>query len=387
MSNGTKLMVISQGLAPMVFGGTILLNNLLTDYPGDAVGVAGPITQGFSDPNFKPATKTYYHNLSQHKLYKDYYTKLIEKFPFLLASYFNSKIKKEKPTAIMAPVPEVFYFIEAYKAAKRHNLPFYAHMHDLWQENYATGTPKRILADKWEREILTNARRVFCMNDVQKEHYEKKYGIKCYLLPHTITREALKNAPKEITASDKQTVLFTGTISGHMNIDALKVISRASSMMGKDHIFLCCTPSKKEHLESLGISSPHMQVKYVSRTEVQEIQNKAAILIAPLSHKNASMDEVRTVFSTKILEYLISGRPILIFAPKDSFHAISARKNGWAYVVDEDSPEALVKGMEDMLSNESLCATLVQNALKEAHNRLAEPFSKELYNFVVSDSK
>ena len=50
------------------------------------------------------------------------------------------------------------------------------------------------------------------------------------------------------------------------------------------------------------------------------------------------MDEVRTVFSTKILEYLVSGRPIVVFAPEGSYHAESAKKNGWGYVVTEDSP-------------------------------------------------
>ena len=39
-------------------------------------------------------------------------------------------------------------------------------------------------------------------------------------------------------------------------------------------------------------------------------------------------DEVRTVFSTKLLEYLIAGRPIVVFAPHDSYHATSAQKEG-----------------------------------------------------------
>jgi hypothetical protein len=72
------------------------------------------------------------------------------------------------------------------------------------------------------------------------------------------------------------------------------------------------------------------------------LQSEAHVLVAPLSHKNCSIDEVRTVFSTKLLEYLIAGRPIVVFAPEDSYHAESARRGGWGgYVVSEDSPAAL----------------------------------------------
>ena len=111
------------------------------------------------------------------------------------------------------------------------------------------------------------------------------------------------------------------------------------------------------------------------------------VLIAPLSHKNGSADEVRTVFSTKLLEYLLAGRPILVFAPRDSFHAISARERGWGLVVDEDDPQALANGIVKLLTDQPLCERLVAGALAEAKRRDACEVGRQLHNWVLEDSK
>jgi glycosyltransferase involved in cell wall biosynthesis len=126
-------------------------------------------------------------------------------------------------------------------------------------------------------------------------------------------------------------------------------------------------------------------VKYVSRAEVQRLQSEAHVLVAPLSHKNCSIDEVRTVFSTKLLEYLVAGRPIVVFAPEGSYHAESAGKNGWGYVVTEDSPAALAAAIERVITDENLAAALVRGALQEAWSRKAKHHAKRLQEWVLAD--
>ncbi len=98
------------------------------------------------------------------------------------------------------------------------------------------------------------------------------------------------------------------------------------------------------------------------------------------------MDEVRTVFSTKLLEYMVSGRPILVFAPAGSFHAISARKGDWGYVVDEDSPEKIANAILKMLNDDNLCSKLVGNAFVEAKSRNASIYANELLEWVTEDA-
>ena len=139
--------------------------------------------------------------------------------------------------------------------------------------------------------------------------------------------------------------------------------------------------------EGMGIVSSRLRATYVSRAEVQRLQSAAHVLIAPLSHKNSAMDEVRTVFSTKLLEYLISGRPIIVFAPEGSFQAESARKNGWAHVVTEDSPEALAQAIITVMTDDVLAGKLVNAGLRECQARQAKYHAERLWQWVLTDTQ
>ncbi len=137
----------------------------------------------------------------------------------------------------------------------------------------------------------------------------------------------------------------------------------------------------------MGIQSSRLQAKYVSRAEVQRLQTEAHVLVAPLSHKNCAINEVQTVFSTKLLEYLIAGRPIVVFAPEGSYHAESARTKGWGYVVTEDSPAALAAVIERVIADKDLAAGLVRGALQEARSRRAKHHAQRLREWVLADAQ
>jgi glycosyltransferase involved in cell wall biosynthesis len=299
------------------------------------------------------------------------------------------QMRELKTAVVFGAFPDGVYLVATFLAAQQLRLPFYAHMHDLWLENTQRGTTQARLAAFWEPRILCHATRVFCMTEAMQKHYEKKYGIQTELLPHCIADRDLDNAPTAIRPPRRKrpTVLFVGTVSNAMNLDALKVLADASELLPQDYTLLFCTSSSPEDLAFLGIRSSRLHVQYVSRQEVQCLQGEVDVLVAPLSHKNGSSDEVRTVFSTKLLEYLIAGRPIVVFAPADSYHAISAQKEGWGHVVTEDSPQALASAIQQVAMNTTLAASLVQGALRTAHTRRASHHANRLYEWVQGDAE
>ena len=295
---------------------------------------------------------------------------------------------RELNTAVLfGAYPDGVHLVAAFRAAQQLGLPFYAHMHDLWLENTQKGTAQACLAALWEPRILCHAARVLCMTEAMQRHYEKKYGIQPELLPHCIADRDLDSAPTTLRPPQRKrpTVLFVGAVSNPMNLDALKVLAEASELLPQDYELLFCTSWNREDLASSGIRSSRLQVQYVSRQEVQRLQGEVDVLVAPLSHKNGSPDEVRTVFSTKLLEYLIAGRPIVVFAPPGSYHATSAQKAGWGYVVTEDSPPALAAAIQQVATNTTLAASLVQGALREADTRRASHHASRLYKWVYED--
>jgi glycosyltransferase involved in cell wall biosynthesis len=388
--NEPMLTVVAPGFPPQVVGSVILLANLLSDYKGNVNAVAG-YDYVKSDPEFLPPCPT--RHLALPRILPRVYQGLRRRFPIMLCRSIQRSIRRIlaglDTNVVLGAFPYDIYLVAAFLATRELHLPFYAYMHDLWMENMPDGTAAARFAEKWEPVILRESTRVLCMTEAMQKHYKKKYGIQTDLLPHSIPEQVLSRAPAEMRPPrmSKPTALFVGNLSSQMNLDALKVLAFASELLPTGYELLYCTSTDLATLKRLGIHSSRLQAKYVSRGEVQRLQSEAHVLVAPLSHKNCSIHEVRTVFSTKLLEYLVSGRPIVVFAPEGSYHAESTRKKGWGYVVTEDSPKALAAAIERVITDENLAAGLVRGALQEARSRNAKRHAERLREWVVADAQ
>ena len=384
-------MVVSQTFPPLIGGTPILLTNLLRSYPGKVVAAAGYSHDSREDSSFQPPCETFYLRPPRVRLFERAYNRLISRASALVYQWIKCQAKKIKPDVILSASPGVHFFISAFRVAQDLGIPFYAHMHDLWQENYRLNDhlKRGILTARWEKTIFTHSQRVLCITEHQQDFYFKKYGIATDLLPHTVPPQDLSAAPSQMVASScaKKTILFTGNLYPNMNLDSLRVLAQASEFLPADCELLFCTNATPAELSSLGIVSSRLRIAWLPREELRALQSSAHILVAPLSHKNASEHEVRTVFSTKLLEYMIAGRPILLFAPADSFHAYSARRGRWAHVVDQDDPKALAAGIRQLLDSEELAKEVVRGALAEAHRRDARIHARRLYEWVKDDSE
>jgi glycosyltransferase involved in cell wall biosynthesis len=382
-----KLMVISQAFAPYASGSAILMANLLEEFPGDCMVIAGYSRYMVPDKDFAAPCPTVYLKPLKGKLFQLTYARFMNANRWYVRSFFMKHVRKYKPDVILGAFPHSTFFIAAYEVAQKCGIPFYAHMHDLWQENYPEGYYAKKLADKYEATILKNAAKVFCMTETQAEHYATKYGIRPFILPHTIQDRNLQNLEYKPVNDQAPKIMFAGGLSSVMNVDALGVFSQSKQFLQHQVTYNLFTNASPADLEAGGIDVSAVKVKWVSRKEVMEEQRTSNILLAPLSHKNGSALEIKTVFSTKLLEYLVSGRPILVFAPADSFHAISARRNNWALVVDKDDPKELARGIDELITNENLARQLVEGAFREAKERNSTHFANELYQHMQGDVK
>jgi glycosyltransferase involved in cell wall biosynthesis len=389
--NQSGLMVVAPTFPPQVSGSTILLANLFSSYSGKVNAIAGYDRYSKSDPAFLAPCPS--RHLRLPRTFPLLYERLSRRFPGTVSLSIRSSIhrtlKEFGSKVVLATFPYGVNLVATFLAARQLNLPFYAYMHDLWTENMPSGTTAARFAEKWEPVVLRESTRVLCMTEAMQKYYEKKYRIRTELLPHSVAEEDYLDAPAQMLPPrlPKPTVLFVGAVSFPMNLDALKVLACASELLPPEYELLFCTSMDAPTLGRLGIRSNRLQVKYMSRAEVQRLQSEVHVLVAPLSHKNCSIDEVRTVFSTKLLEYLISGRPIIVFAPEDSYHAVSASKRGWGYVVTEDSPVALAAAIEKVVRDEKLAVRLVHGALQEARSRNAKSHARRLLEWVLSDTE
>lgn len=387
----SMLTVVTHSFPPRVSASAILMTNILSAYSGNLSVLSGHIHRQTFDPTFVPPCPTRY--LIPPQMFPRIYGALRKRHP-AVASYFMVRVIQQSlrqlgTKLVLATYPFDELLVAAFRAAQKLGLPFYAYMHDLWEENTAQGSRRRRFAEQWEPIILTKSTRILCVTETMQWHYEKKYGVSTELLQHSIPDRDFLSAPTELQHPKmaKPTVLFSGGVSRQFNLDALRVLTAASELLPPDYDLILATHFTADKLTQLGLNSTRLQVKHVSRSDLRRFQSKAHVLIAPLSHKNCTQDEVKVLFSTKLLTYLLSGRPIIVFAPADSYHAESAKKNGWGYVVTEDSPTALASAIITVVQDSNLSAQLVENAFREARSRHAKYQAQHLHHWVEIDSE
>jgi len=383
------LTVVSHSFPPRITATALILKNLLSVYKGSLSAIGGCSNTATLDKNFSPPCTTLYLKLPN--MFPRLYGRIRHNFPNLMRLTIQPSIKR-KLTQLGAKIvlgvfPQDECLVAAFLAARQLQLPFYVYMQDLWLENESPGSARRQFAEKWEPVVFKEATRVICMTEAAQRHYERKYQIKTYLLPHSIPESEFARAPRDLTPPDmpNPTAVFMGALGQKFNVDALRVLTRASESLPEKYQLLFSTPVKMEILKKLGIWSSRLQVTYIPRHHVKKFLSESHVLIAPISHKNCTLEEVYTIFSTKLLDYMLSGRPIIVFAPKGSYIAEYAIDKGWAYVVTEDSPHALSEAIVKVIEDKDLARKLVKAALVEARARGSSTFADQLFGWVKDD--
>ena len=94
---------------------------------------------------------------------------------------------------------------------------------------------------------------------------------------------------------------------------------------------------------------------------VPEFQKADAFLLVMGFGADEALIE-RTSFKTKLLDYILFEKPILVWGPEYSTAVEIARKFGCACCVTDPSPKAALAGMKELAANRDLREKLVKNA-------------------------
>jgi glycosyltransferase involved in cell wall biosynthesis len=383
-----KVLIISQNLPPVVSASSILNHNIFYQYQGQIEAIGGDLLTKI-DNDFKLDIRTHYLKPIINNYYiRLFYYKYGLRYRFINKFFMRKLIRKIKPDVIISGFPEIEFLILSYELAKEFGIKYYVHFHDLWEENMRK--PYEIkLARKYENKIISYATRVIACTELQKKYLDEKYGINCDVVYHPIPDNEINPKPYEPNRKKTIKIVFLGTLSNLMNFDALKVASHAFSKLPDEYEFLWLPINDipLDYLINSGFNTDRIKIKVVSRNDLDKELKQADILLAPLSFKNGSMDEINTVFSNKLLKYFVIGKPILVFSPVNSYHTILAKKDGWGYVVDNDSEDDLNNAVKTIINDLDLQRILVENGYKAAEKRRASVESNKVFNWVMEDCK
>lgn len=258
--------------------------------------------------------------------------------------------------------PVLFSTYLLHRIAKK---PYFLYFYDLYYGNNFS-LPYKILAYFLEPRLFKEAEKVFVMSETLQEYYQKKYEREAILIRNSIPIPESKPKTK-INHLEPYKIVFTGTIF-ELQADAIKNLIKAVGEIQNPKIqFWLYSPHDKNFLNNQGIfESEKVIFAQGLPQEMPEIQKSADILFVPLSFKTKYTLVINTSSPGKTYEYLVSGRPILIHAPRKSYLAQYIKKHNCGLVVDEENIEQLKEAIKKLIFNKTLVKELVKNAWQTA---------------------
>lgn len=272
-------------------------------------------------------------------------------------------IDQEQPTAMVVVYPDLHFLHVGCQVARQTQIPWAAYLHDTIVESVST--PRcREKAARLQEQVFTEASSIFVMSEGMRDLYEHKYGYKSIPLEHTYP-EPIPSAPRE--APNRIQAFWGGAVYGINDHALIRILTALCSLD-----YPCIITSMSPALASADLSKSLIQHTFLpSRLDYLRILGEQSVLLLALNWPdecNVHMDEMSTIFPTKTIEYLASGRPILVHCPEHYFLARFFHTKRCGLVVTDRSAEALKAALQHLIEDGPQVRKMTQRALDVAQD-------------------
>ena len=312
----TKILLISWTLPPETTGSAVIVGNLAKQFNADEMIVIG------EKPHSRPPVS--WHNEWPRLVYiasalpptwrGARWWRRLQLPMMLLRSMFL--IRKTECSAIIVVFPNEEFLFLGYILASWTGLPMYAYFHNTYLENRSGSS---LPFARWlQARIFSKAKHVFVMSEGMVELYRKRYPqLRCSALVHSFNEKipAIETVPEP---HSPLRLVICGNINASCRDATTRFCEAIAHMKDVSLTFLSGTP--RTLLEDLGLLRNGTHFETVSRDHVINRLREADIVVLPHGFTGESApEEYGTMFPTKTIEYLISGRPILAHTPPDCY--------------------------------------------------------------------
>ena len=399
-------------------GGGITLSNLFSGWPKDKIAVAN-IGHGMRDVDFSVCVNYYLLGEKEYKWVfpfnklqrqfesgvitpannnnittvdnmlqvssKNYRKIFIEKmfFPFVHYMGFSPKMCK----LILSPSfkiwldnyqPDVIYVqvsnlesINFANALKEYlQKPVILHMMDDWPSVISSRGPLKNYwhntVDKALRGLLNKCSLLLSISDAMTEEYEERFKLKFTSFHNPINIEDwLPYSKKDWQVNDTFKILYTGRI-GTANSESIKLVAEAIHVMCTDgfkiSLDIFSPNTNTETAKGLKVFKGVTLKNIVPHSQIPSLLPQYDLLVLPLDFDKKSLKFAKLSMPTKASEFMVSGTPILVFAPHQTALAKYAEKDKWAYLVTDPKEKIILDALKELYNNYNLRAALGERA-------------------------
>ncbi|MCU0473445.1 MAG: hypothetical protein MUC93_08785 [Bacteroidales bacterium] len=256
------------------------------------------------------------------------------------------------------------------------NKPVALHIMDDWP---VTINKPGLLSKYWEkvidrefRQLIDNSVILMSICDAMSEEYKLRY--KREFIPFHNPIEVNKWLPftkKDWSVRNKFTILYAGRIGLGMK-QSIKDIARVVTTLSLVYYDIIFEIQTRDISELKGLVKFSDNVRRVDPIAYEELPKKFSsvdLLLLPIDFDIDSINFLRFSFPTKITEYMISGTPILLYAPAETATTEYAIKDKWAFTVTERNDKLLYDAIERIYSDPDLRRDLGERARDIAVSR------------------
>lgn len=374
-----KLLIISWGVYPDQNGSGVIVHNL-----AKALGEKRVVVVGETPPNLKEWDNLNYPlfhiNTNLLRIQKGI---KYHKWMSFFNSFFkiNKILKDHKCTKIIAVFPDEYFLWLSYFLAKLHKKELYPWFHNTYVEN-RIGMFK-VLGKIIQPFILKYSTKVFCMSDGLTQYYKDHYKrINFFTLRHAFVLSPSENKIKEAPINRPFTFAYTGSLNESCRDASIRICRVISK---KEHCKLIVFGKRNaEELIMAGISSDALQVYgFLHQDEYDRtLQSCDFMILAHGFRGSLSEVEYQTIFPTRTVPLLYSGKPIIAHVHPSSFLSTWLTDHSCAFVISTDKDEEISIEIDNFVSNPMNHKDLVFNAQKISNIFESKIIAKNLLELV-----
>lgn len=355
-----KILVISWGLPPEPIAMAIVVANLARQFSADQMVIAGEKIRSL---NYKELTDI--NDIEFNYIFRRFGYRKILSLVQLPVALFKTLliIKRHNVDKIFAIYPTEVFLLVAYLASLITGKELYLYFVNTYVENrHSFLRPLHVFFQKM---LFKRAKHVFVMSEGMVDLYKKIYPDlkKCSALRHTFNEEITEYRSYEI--GHRVNFYFSGNVNDSCREAAIRLFNTISS--NPNYKITVSPGSQKSSLISYGIKTDKLNLISASRDNLITEIRKAEIMLLPHGfHGALSQEEYDTIFPTKVIEYLISGKVILLHAPESSFLTKFMQTHNCALIVTQSDEKMILEAIETLKNDSLLREQLIRNALKAA---------------------
>lgn len=274
------------------------------------------------------------------------------------------------------------------------SIPKYIYLLDDFVKDSHIYRIKKETARQTMDQLMSHSERVFSISPVCAADLERQYKRSCEFLPIPIPNAQINDTsrlfPKNRSSQDSITIHHAGTIH-HLYADAVAgFISLLNELVKQKRIKITLeiwgntSLKNPEKVLTARLKEQHhdLTVKICGfADDLIKEQNRADFLLLVNSFSLELEQQARCSFSSKTTEYLVSGTPILLYAPPHSSLVTYLSQHQAAHIVCTEHPQEALPQIDQIISDPDPTKTVAAaQALARTHHS-GERFISKITNY------